>query len=91
MFMRPQARAATKPCRPDGKARFSPFIILLVLLAFAPAQASLLASSCPVNSEEAIEEVWALAKQGAAQIAGLLTLPSASAAKRDPYSAGGLD
>jgi hypothetical protein len=62
---------------------------MLVLLAFAPAQAALLASSCPVNREEAIEKVLALAKQGAAEMATLLTLPSA--ARRNSYSAGGLD
>jgi len=73
----------------DMKARFSPYIIAFVLLTVAPAQAALLMSSVPINKEEAIEEVLGLAKQGAADIAALLTM--SSAAKPDAYSAGDLD
>jgi hypothetical protein len=78
------AGAETKPCRSNGKARFSPYIIALVMLAFAPAQAALLESSVPINKGEAIEEVFLLAKRGAAKITALLAMPSAT--KRDAYS-----
>jgi hypothetical protein len=70
--------AETKPC--PSNARFCPYVITLVLFAFAPAQAALLESSVPINKEEAIEEVIVLAKQGVAEIAAFLARPSAAKA-----------
>jgi hypothetical protein len=70
----------TKPCRSNVKARFSPYIIALVLLGIAPAQAALLTSSFPIDTEEAFEEVWVLAKQGTAELAALLAMPLSEAA-----------
>jgi hypothetical protein len=81
MFRRPGATgAASKPCRLDRKARFSPYVIALVLFAFAPGQAALLMSSFPVNGEDAIDDALALAKKGAAEFVNLVSVPSAEAA-----------
>jgi hypothetical protein len=81
MFTRPHAAGAlsTAP-RSHGKARIPPFIIALVLLAFAPAQAVLLTLSFQIDREQAIEEALALAKKGAAQAGALLSIPAAEAA-----------
>jgi hypothetical protein len=79
----------TKPQRSNGKARFSPYIVALVMLGFAPAQAALLMSSVPINEEEVIEHALVLVKQGAAKIAALLAMPAA--ANPDAYPAGEMD
>jgi hypothetical protein len=88
MFRRSQMKAEAEPCRSNGRARFSPYIILLVLFAFAPAQAALLRASCPIDGAAAIEELVQFAKQGAAKIAGVLAPPAA--AKQNDNSAGHL-
>jgi hypothetical protein len=81
MFTRPQAAGlATEARRSHGKARFSTFIIVLVLLAFAPVQAFLLTLSFQIDREQAIEDALALAKKGAVQAASLLSVPAAEAA-----------
>jgi hypothetical protein len=83
------ADAKTKPCRSNRRPCFPPFIVALVMLAFAPAQAALLTSSSPINAKEALEETVVLVKQGAAGIASLISMQPA--AKQETYSTGDMD
>jgi hypothetical protein len=71
MFRRSQAC----PAAPKPRNSFSPYIIILFLLAVAPVQIALLTSQ-----EGAIERVFELVKRGAGGIATLLSVPSAKAA-----------
>jgi hypothetical protein len=81
MFTRPHAAGPeSKARRSTGKNRFSPAVIALVLIAFAPVQAALLMSSFQVDGEQAIEDALVLAQKGAVQAVNLISIPTAEAA-----------
>jgi len=63
-----------------SNARLSPYIIVLVLLAFVPAQALLLTPSSRIDEEKALEEALVLVKKGASQVGDLFSIPAAEAA-----------
>jgi hypothetical protein len=76
MFTRLSAAdAESKKHRANTKARFSPYIVALVLLVFGPLQAALLTSE-----EGTIEQVLAHTRRTAEEIRALFSVPSAKAA-----------
>jgi hypothetical protein len=80
MFLRPRAAAtASKPRTINCGSGFSPYVMILFLLAVASLQATLLNSRFLTNEERAIENVLVVAKRYAAE---LPSVPSAEAAIR---------
>jgi hypothetical protein len=78
MFLRPRAAAtAPKPRTINRGSGFSPYVMILFLLAVASLQATLLNSRFLTNEERAIENVLVVAKRNAAE---LPSVPSAEAA-----------
>jgi hypothetical protein len=67
--------AVPKPHNVNRRGGFSPYVIFLFLLAFAPLQAALLTSE-----EGTIEQALTLTKRSIEQIGTLLSVPSAEAA-----------
>ena len=89
MFRRSRPSRESKACCSNGKARISPYIVIFVLLVFAPAQAALLTARSPIKGEEAMEETLVLVKQAASGIAAYFTM--SSAAKRDANPVADMD
>jgi hypothetical protein len=78
MFLRPRAAAtASKPRTINRGSGFSPYVIILFLLAVASLQATILNSRFLTNEERTIENVLVVAKRSAAE---LPSVPSAEAA-----------
>jgi hypothetical protein len=81
MFLKPRTAALAARRRGINRGgRFSPYIVVLFLLAVAPVQVTLLKSRFSANEEEAIDRVLVVAKRSAAEIGNLLSVPSAEAA-----------